>query len=322
MLSPKKTVITFLAFLLMTSVVALALTAFYPLNKNLVNWTTPEIPADIDAYLQKSEEPLHPKLGTEKAILWATPEKKKTAIAFVYIHGFSATRHEISPVMEDLSAKFHANIFFTRLQGHGLGVKDFDQASAVHWIADANEALAIGKRLGDKVVLVGTSTGVPLILHLLNHEDPALTGAVFISANFRPHRLESVLSGGLLGPFVTRLALGEKGYSWKPKNPEQEYYWTTTYPPGAIHQLMELLKYANSIDLSRIRIPSLWIYTHNDKVVNTDLIQEKFQEIGSVHKKIVDTGARSHVLAGAITNPSETGKAEDLIQEFLTENVK
>ncbi|MGZ3796083.1 MAG: alpha/beta hydrolase [Pseudobdellovibrionaceae bacterium] len=312
---------TLIGFLLIAAG-TLTLTIFYPANPELATWTPPRLPQNLEVYLQAEEALIHPKPGTEKGIIWNSIQKNKTPYSLVYLHGFSATRREVSPVVEDLGSKFHSNIFFTRLHGHGLGVKDFDQASALEWVQDANEALEIGKRLGEKVILIGTSTGVPLALHLASQKDPAIAALVLISANFRPYRGESILSAGPLGEFITELLIGKEGYSWHPRSPENAYFWTTTFPPGAIHTLMELLKYANKIDLHSIEIPSLWIYTHKDTVVNTELIQEKFQTMGSRKKKIVDTGAPSHVLAGAIVNPGETEKVESLALDFLTSSLK
>jgi esterase/lipase len=299
----------------------LSLTAFYPANQELATWKAPRLPQDLDAYLQKEETFIHPKVGTEKTIVWASVNKTKTPFSLVYLHGFSATRREVSPVVEDLGSKLHSNVFFTRLQGHGLTVQDFDQTSALEWVHDANEALEIGKRLGEKVILIGTSTGAPLALHLASQKDPMIAAMILISANFRPHRSESILSAGPLGVPLTKLLIGKDGFTWKPRNPENAYFWTTTFPAGALHALMELLKYTNRIDLHAIKVPSLWIYTHHDKVVNTDLIQERFQEIGSPVKQIVDTEAPNHVLAGTITSPGENTKVESLMLEFLTKSL-
>ena len=55
----------------------------------------------------------------EKKILWADKINQKTPKSIVFIHGFSATRVELSPVIENVAKALGANVFFTRLTGHG-----------------------------------------------------------------------------------------------------------------------------------------------------------------------------------------------------------
>ena len=54
-----------------------------------------------------------------KKILWAGKSSQKTSLSIVFIHGFSATRVELSPVIEEVAKSLGANVFFTRLTGHG-----------------------------------------------------------------------------------------------------------------------------------------------------------------------------------------------------------
>jgi len=86
-----------------------------------ITFNTSSIGSDLDAYLAQSESVI-PNLvtGVEKEIIWRDPvTKAKTPIAVIYIHGFSATKMEIRPVPEKLAEALGANLFFTRLTGHG-----------------------------------------------------------------------------------------------------------------------------------------------------------------------------------------------------------
>ena len=92
----------------------------------------PELPADLEAYLTESESRYNDiRPGLEKTILWHDPQRKKaTELSLVYLHGFSASRAEISPVPERVAQELGANLFFTRLAGHGrTGTRP---AGAVH----------------------------------------------------------------------------------------------------------------------------------------------------------------------------------------------
>ncbi len=59
----------------------------------------------------------------------------------------------MEPVISHLGADLGANVFFTRLAGHGRDGAAMAEATVEDWLADAVEALAVGARLGDRVVL-------------------------------------------------------------------------------------------------------------------------------------------------------------------------
>ena len=139
-----------------------------------------QLPKNLDQYLDQSESSFNNiREGLNKEILWNDPEKKQqTELSVVYLHGFSASRLEISPVPENMSLALGANLFMTRLSGHGRTGKDLGESSANEWLQDALEALEIGKRIGKRVVLMGTSTGGTLVLWL------ALKYTISIAASF------------------------------------------------------------------------------------------------------------------------------------------
>ncbi|TIL79433.1 MAG: alpha/beta hydrolase, partial [Mesorhizobium sp.] len=76
---------------------------------------------DPQAYLAR-EEAAVPNIrdGLEKEIIWANPMvHAKTPLAIVYIHGFSASKGEVRPLPDDVADELDANLFYTRLTGHG-----------------------------------------------------------------------------------------------------------------------------------------------------------------------------------------------------------
>ena len=121
------------------------------------------IGADPEAYLAgrgRGEE--HPA-GQQKEIVWANPATKaKTPMAIVYVHGFSASKWEVRPLPDKVAAALGANLFYTRLTGHGQDGAAMAEGSVNAWINDYAEAIAIGRAIGDKVVVIGTSTGASL----------------------------------------------------------------------------------------------------------------------------------------------------------------
>ena len=109
---------------------------------------------DIDGYLAETEaafEDITP--GTEKRVIWAGEAGANTPLAIVYVHGFSATSEEIRPVPDMLAEELGANLHYTRLTGHGRSGEAFATASVQAWMNDVAEALEIGRRIGEEVIV-------------------------------------------------------------------------------------------------------------------------------------------------------------------------
>ena len=112
----------------------------------------------LDKLIEDSEnEILNIRPDTEKKIIWANQNKVKTKISLIFIHGFSATRAELDPVIEMLGKELNANIFFTRLRGHGLDGEALAEATFDDWMIDTKEAIDIGNAIGDSLILIAVS---------------------------------------------------------------------------------------------------------------------------------------------------------------------
>jgi esterase/lipase len=83
----------------------------------------------------------------------------RSAVALIYLHGFSSSRQESRPLMTQVASALGANLFYARLNGHGRTGEALAAASVADWQHDALEALAIGRQLGEQVVVVGASNG-------------------------------------------------------------------------------------------------------------------------------------------------------------------
>ena len=106
---------------------------------------------DLDHYLQDAESAYSDiKPSLEKRIIWANDAKEKTLLSVVYLHGFSAASEEIRPVPDLVSNALGSNLFFTRLQGHGREDKALAEGTVAGWMADLQEAILIGERLGER----------------------------------------------------------------------------------------------------------------------------------------------------------------------------
>lgn len=273
-----------------------------------------DVPANVDSFVAATEAVVQGiRAGDRKRIFWATPEARtRTPVAVVYLHGFSADPHEMDPVPHRLADSLGANLFVTRLAGHGLGEGDgLADATAADWLRDTEEAMAVGARLGEKVVLVGTSTGGTLAVWAAaeSRRRDDLAALVLVSPNFGPRDAGAGLLLWPWGGLLARWVVGRER-CWTPANAEQESHWTTCYPTKALLPMMALVDLVARMDLSRVTAPVLVLLSSQDQVVDPDRTRRRVPLFGSAIKEFVEVSGDGdpshHVLAGDILSPGTT----------------
>lgn len=261
-----------------------------------------------------------------KRVLFADPNApRKTPWSVVYLHGFSATRQETAPVSELVARALNANLYEARLAGHGLPGDSLGRVTARDWLTDAVEALEIGRRLGDSVVVIGTSTGGTLGVWLATQDTTARRGLralVLISPNFGPKDEKAALltlpwANVLLPRFIPQR-------EWTARNDEQRRFWTVRYPSTALFPMQALVEATRRRSLEGYNVPTLVFYHAGDQVVDAQrtrtwldaLALEARSSIEQVSLTPTD-GEDGHVLAGRIVAPSQTNSFRDRIVEFV-----
>lgn len=272
------------------------------------------LPEDLDAWLA-TREAVIPGIvpGAEKEIVWAGEPGARTPFAVIYIHGFSATKHETRPLADEVARALGANLYFARLAGHGRDGAAMATAHPEDWMTDMAEALAIGRRLGERVLVIATSTGATLATVAL--ADPAgaegVAGAVFVSPNYRlaSGAAQAILDAPFARQWAPLVAGAERAF--EPLNAEHARWWTTRYPTAALFPMATLMRHARGIDPARIRVPLFLIRSPADRVVSaaeTDRIAAAWG--APVRTLAPDLGPgddpHAHVVAGAILSPSQT----------------
>lgn len=281
-----------------------------------------QLPDDIDQYLAVSEASLPDIIpGAEKTVVWANPTQTRTPLSIVYLHGYSATRQETAPLSDMLAKRLGANLFYTRLSGHGRDGEALAQASINDWLNDAHEALAIGKRLGERVIVIGTSTGGTLATWLaVQDNSEAVLAYVLISPNFRPYDAMSEMLLWPWGKYIAQLVVG-KEYAWTPHNPQHAHYWTHRYPTTALVNMMGLVDLVRDSALESITKPVLVLYSPQDTIVAPAAIEHHYARIGSPTKTIHairNSGdPDNHLLAGNTLAPNNTPHITNLILDFV-----
>jgi alpha-beta hydrolase superfamily lysophospholipase len=283
----------------------------------------PPNPDALDHWLQAAEA-AYPdiKSGNTKGVVWAGAEGTRTRWSVVYIHGFSASRLETAPLADSVAAQLGANLFYTRLSGHGRADSNaMGQASVQDWMADTLEAAQIGQALGERVLLISCSTGSTLATRLGTSEDAGrLAAHVFVSPNFG---LKDKRSEIINAPWGQKMALWLQGptHSWTPESAQEANAWTASYPTKAIFPMMALIKSVRDSDLSLFQTPVLLLYSERDETVDPVETQAAFTRLGSVRKSIVPVGYSKskgqHVLAGAIKDAAAVAPMAETIVQWV-----
>jgi hypothetical protein len=265
---------------------------------------------DLDAGIAAAEAALAVDPAVARRIVWHQPATRDTTpLAVVYLHGFSATHRETAPLAEQVASALGANLYLARLSGHGLDGAALGAARADDWIADADGAMAIGRRIGGRVVLIGVSTGATLAL-LLNARPQwreSIAATVLISPNLLP---KAAGAGLLAGPWGRQIAwLGTGGeHSFEPVNAGHARYWTTRHPSRVLSEMMGLVAHVRGLQPEWMARPALVFHSPRDAVVRSDLVAAICAQASAWRCEVVTDAAdpAQHVLAGDILSPNTT----------------
>lgn len=282
------------------------------------------LPEDLHAWLQQTESQVADRYGlvpgTEKRIT-RVGEQEKTPYSVLYLHGFSATRQETAPLAEIVATKLGANLYETRLTGHGREREPLTGVRAEDWLQDAIEAFTIAARLGERVVVIGTSTGATLAAAMLGHPlMDAVDTLIMISPNFAPRDTNALWLTRPAGPLLAKMLVGDTR-SWEPHNEQQARYWSTSYPTTAAIEMMRLVGLANRHLPADIEQRLLMFYSSKDAVIAPSAALSVFKRTGAPQKAAIEIGdvgdPSYHVLAGDVLSGPTTQQIADEIVEFI-----
>ena len=288
--------------------------------------SVPEISSidDPEQYISKSETGiLDMRPENDKKILWAGKINKKTEYSLVYIHGFTASRKETSPLTEIVSEKTGSNVFFTRLKGHGrYELRSQENTDIEDWLFDAEEAFEIGRKIGKKVIVISCSTGTALASWLAENHPDDIAAVIMISPNFEPADKRIFLLSHKWGPVLAKIIEGEiLGEKENIVSADHANNWSYIYRTEMVYPLVALLKYTRNADFSNINIPFLMFYSSKDQVVNQKKSLEVFEKWGSEKKDIYEIknpgDKKAHIIAGDIFSPKTTDFTAEKIIKFI-----
>ena len=253
-------------------------------NNNL-----PNLPSDaysLENFIKVNESKHNLKADNHARIIWFDSTKTKTEYAVVYLHGFSASQEEGDPVHQHFAKRFGMNLYLSRLDDHGRVTSEplLNLTAEKLW-ESAKQAYAIGKQLGNKVILLATSTGATLALKLAA-EFPEISALIIFSPNIEINDSKAWM---LNNPWGKQIAQLIKGKYNRARDTTSLYarYWDPKYRIESVVQLEELLESTmKESTFSRVKQPVLMLYYYKDednqdRVVKVSAMKRMFNQLGT-----------------------------------------
>lgn len=293
----------------------------------------PAVPADVsslEAYVKNNEAQHKIKPNNEARIIWANDSvKQKTEYAIVYLHGFSASQEEGNPIHTTIAREFGCNLYLARLAEHGIDTTEpmMDLTADEYW-ETAKQALAIGKQLGNKVILIGTSTGGTNALQLAATYPDDVEALVLMSPNIAINNDKAYLLNNHWGLQLAKMVTGDDHITSSDDREIFKAYWYHHYPLQAAVQLQEMIETAmTKATFEKVKQPVFMLYyykdpVHQDSVVSVPAMLKMFDELGSATKiKQAMPTVGDHVM-GSYIKSRDLRSVQLAIEDFLQRTLK
>lgn len=290
--------------------------------------TMPAVPvraAELENYVHQRELTHKLKPDNEARIIWYDDSlRNKTGYAIVYLHGFSASQFEGAPMHTNVARMFGCNLYLSRLAEHGIDTIDaLANLTADKYWESAKEALAIGKQLGNKVILMGTSTGGSNALQLAATYPGDVAALILLSPNIAINDPDAWILNNHWGGQIANLILGSKYNTAKDDRPLYKRYWNYKYRLEAAVALQEMLETTMLPQtFKKITQPVLMLYyykdeRHQDTVVKVSEMKRMFNELATpLKKQVAIPGAGDHVIASPFKS-KDAVRVQNEISEFI-----
>lgn len=297
----------------------------------------PIVPADamqLELYVKQGEAQHNIKPDNEARIIWENDSsKQKTEYAIVYLHGVPASQAEGDPVHKNIAREFRCNLYLSRLAEHGIDTVDalINFTPDKYW-ESAKQALAIGKQLGKKVILMGTSTGGTIALKLAAIYPNDVSALILMSPNIAINEPYAWLANNHWGLQLLRLKKKSDYHIDEDNRPLNKQYWNCQIRLEAAVALQELLETTMTKEtFEKVKQPVQLLYyykdeQHQDSRVKVSAMLRMYDELGvanNLKRKQAMPDANSHVIGSYIQSQGVEGVQKE-IEKFMMEvlNVK
>lgn len=251
----------------------------------------PQLPVqlpELEQYVKQREAEQPVRADNQARIVWQNEIPKKSEYSIVYLHGFAGSWRDGYPVNVEVADTLGANIYLSRWAGHGLkppaALKDFSPEAA--W-ESAKEALVIGKNIGEKVIIMSTSTGGTLAFKLAATYPDSVYALINISPNVEDEFDGSFLLNSPWGYELAKLAAFGNERKIDHKEETASRYFDTIYPSKALVDLQVLVGTTMKPQTFRkVNCPVLTLYYYEnflqeDKHVEVEEYPEVYEQLST-----------------------------------------
>lgn len=273
-----------------------------------------EIPlVHLQDFIEKREsliKDLRP--GNESVLQWAD-STVKTEYAVVFLHGFSASPMEGNPTAYELAKHLNANLYIPLLADHGrkLGEENFLNLTPKALIESAKQAIAVANAIGEKVIVISSSTGGTLSSYLAAHNPTKIHAQIMCSPNIQIAKAGTDMLIGPWGLQIARMIFGGKNRSYTLDEAEAMNYWTHRYRLEGVQCLASLVKMTMTDEaFAKINQPTFVAYYYKDEnnkdevvsipamhdfinKINTPKSQQKIEAYGEVGAHVMTSKFQS-----------------------------
>ena len=291
------------------------------IDKPSINGEVPITNEQIDIFILKNNIDAKEKNtdfikpDNESQIIFADSIPQKTEYCLLYLHGFSASPKEGYPVNKDFAETYHMNAYFPRLYGHGLETtNNLADMTPNNLVNSAKEALRVARQLGDKVILMSTSTGGTLSL-ILAADNPDIHALILYSPNIEMYDDMTKILTYPWGLQIAKLING-KMVEYPDDPAIVRKYWQSSYSINAVGYLQSLVENTmNNETFAKVKQPIFLGYyyldeEHQDHTVKVSASLHMFEHLGTsddLKRKQAFPQAGVHPLASDIKSKDIAG---------------
>jgi len=254
--------------------------------------------------LEKNKKSIKP--NNEARIIWADSSKQKTPYSIVYLHGFSASHLEGEPIHQNFAKRYGCNLYLARLEEHGIDTTDiFRELTPEKLLESSKRAVAIGKQLGEKVIVMATSAGGMQALYIAS-QNPDIEGLIIYSPLIDFFDPASALLNKPWGLQIAATVTGANSREMPEEKKGEASYWTKKYRIEGLIALKSLVSSTmTSENFAKIKQPIFVGYYYRDeenqdKVVSVKALEAMYGQLGTAEnqkRKIAFPNVNNHVIA-------------------------
>ncbi|GAB5557576.1 MAG: hypothetical protein SchgKO_17890 [Schleiferiaceae bacterium] len=232
--------------------------------------------AQLEDSLHRYEMAFPTKENNEAMIHWYDNKVEKTEYVIMYVHGYSASHMEGAPTHLDVAKKYGANLLLLRLPEHGV----ISENPMLNYNADSlweatKSGLALAKKMGDKVIVMSTSTGGTLSIKLASEYPNDVFALINMSPNVNPKPWNAPLLNNHWGHQLAMLAMGGDFRTLHNlmEHPEYTKYWYAKYRVESLVNMQQLVEHSMTEEtFEKVTCPSLTLVYYEDDLKNDEVI--------------------------------------------------